>query len=254
MERLQKLISQAGVASRRAAERMIEEGRVTVDGVVAAIGAQADVSQTICVDGKPLRRAEAHVYFLLNKPKGYISTAKDERGRKTVLDLLPEVRERIYPVGRLDNGTEGLLLLTNDGNLMNGLLHPAREVWKTYAAQVDGILEKRELQTLKNGVALEDGVTAPAKVRVLDWDDRLGRTKLEISIHEGKNRQVRRMCEAVGHSVRSLKRTEFAGLNLSGVRRGEYRALTAEEVAYLYEVAGLPVRGGRRKGGAWEKS
>lgn len=248
MERLQKIISRAGVASRRAAEQMIEEGRVTVDGVVAKIGAQADVSQTICVDGKPLQRAEAHVYYLLNKPKGYISTAKDERGRKTVLDLLPEVKARIYPAGRLDNDTEGLLLLTNDGELMNGLLHPAREVWKTYAAQVEGSFSKQELQTLKNGVSLEDGVTAPAKIRVLDWDDRKGRTKVEITIHEGKNRQVRRMCEAVGHPVHALKRTEFAGLNLSGVKRGEYRKLTAEEVAYLYEIAGLSTPDGRRKG------
>ena len=249
MERLQKIISQAGIASRRAAEKMIEEGRVTVDGVVASLGAQADAdSQTICVDGQPICRAEAHVYFLLNKPKGYISTAKDDRGRKTVLDLLPEVDARIYPVGRLDNGTEGLLLLTNDGELMNGLLHPAREVWKTYIAQVEGRLEKPELQKLKNGVTLEDGVTAPAKVRVLDWDQKSGRTKLEISIHEGKNRQVRRMCEAVGHSVQALKRTEFAGLSLSGVKRGEYRALSADEVAYLYELANLPMRGGKRKG------
>lgn len=249
MERLQKIISQAGIASRRAAEKMIEEGRVTVDGVVASLGTQADVnSQTICVDGEPIGKAEEHVYFLLNKPKGYISTAKDDRGRKTVLDLLPEVDARIYPVGRLDNGTEGLLLLTNDGELMNGLLHPAREIWKTYIAQVEGRLEKSELQTLKNGVTLEDGVTAPAKVRVLDWDQKSGRTKLEISIHEGKNRQVRRMCEAVGHSVQALKRTEFAGLSLSGVKRGEHRALSADEVEYLYKLANLPMRCGKRKG------
>ena len=248
MERLQKIISQAGLASRRAAEKMIEEGRVTVDGVVASLGMQAEPDvQTICVDGEPLSKAEAHVYFLLNKPKGYISTAKDERGRKTVLDLLPEVEARIYPVGRLDNGTEGLLLLTNDGALMNGLLHPARKVWKTYVAQVEGQPTKQELQTLKNGVALEDGVTAPAKVRVLDWGARSGRTKLEISIHEGKNRQVRRMCEAVGHPVQALKRTEFAGLSLSGVKRGEYRALSAAEVAYLYTLANSSAGGRRRK-------
>ena len=248
MERLQKIIGKAGIASRRAAEQLIAEGRVTVDGVVAEIGAQADAAQTICIDGKPIHNAEPHVYFLLNKPKGYISTAKDDRGRKTVLDLLPEVKMRIYPVGRLDNGTEGLLLLTNDGALMNGLLHPAREVWKTYTAQVEGSFSRQELQTLKNGVLLEDGVTAPAKVRVLDWDDRKGRTKVEISIHEGKNRQVRRMCEAVGHPVHALKRTEFAGLNLSGVKRGEYRTLTEEERLYLYEVAGLAASCGQRRG------
>ncbi len=249
MERLQKIISQAGLASRRAAEKLIIEGRVTVDGTVAKLGSQADASsQTICVDGKPIVESERHVYYLLNKPKGYISTAKDERGRKTVLDLLPEVRERIYPVGRLDNGTEGLLLLTNDGALMNGLLHPAREVWKTYTAQVEGVMDRQEVQALKKGVALEDGVTAPAKVRILDWDERKGRTKLEISIHEGKNRQVRRMCEAIGHPVHALKRTEFAGLNLSGVKRGEFRALFSEEIAYLYEIANLSIPRTKKKG------
>lgn len=249
MERLQKILSQAGIASRRAAEKMIAEGRVTVDGVVASIGMQADAAlQTICVDGAPIRKAEAHVYFLLNKPKGYISTAKDDRGRKTVLDLLPEVEARIYPVGRLDNDTEGLLLLTNDGELMNGLLHPAQEIWKTYVAQVEGQPTKQALQKLKQGVALEDGVTAPAKVRVLDWSEKSGRTKLEISIHEGKNRQVRRMCEAVGHSVQALKRTEFAGLSLSGVRRGEHRALSTDEVAYLYELANLSAPDKKREG------
>ena len=234
MERLQKIISQAGIASRRAAEKMIEEGRVTVDGVVASLGTQADAgSQTICVDGVPIRGAEAHVYFLLNKPKGYISTAKDDRGRKTVLDLLPEAGARIYPVGRLDNGTEGLLLLTNDGALMNGLLHPAREVWKTYIAQVEGQLTKPELQTLKNGVKLEDGVTAPAKVRVLDWDQKSGRTKLEISIHEGKNRQVRRMCKAVGCPVKELTRIAIGDLYLARLKEGHYRKLRKEEIDYL---------------------
>ncbi len=239
MERLQKLLARAGVASRRAAEKLIEEGRVTVDGEVARLGAQADARQDIRVDGKPLRAAERHVYFLLNKPKGYLSTAKDEHGRRTVLDLLPEVAERVYPVGRLDGNTEGLLLLTNDGALANGLLHPAREVWKTYAALVEGQVTAAELQRLRGGIELEDGPTAPAKVRVLDRDVRQDRTRLEIMIHEGRNREVRRMCEAVGHRVRTLKRTEFAGLNLSGVRRGTYRALTAEEVAYLYELARL---------------
>ena len=239
MERLQKLLSRAGVASRRAAEALIREGRVTVDGEVASLGAQAEAAQDIRVDGKPISAAEAHAYFLLNKPKGYISTAQDDRGRKTVLDLLSGVAERVYPVGRLDANTEGLLLLTNDGALMNGLLHPAREVWKTYAALVEGCVTQAELQKLRGGIELEDGPTAPARVRVLERNGYRDRTKLEIIIHEGRNRQVRRMCEAVGHRVRALKRTEFAGLNLSGVKRGAYRPLTAEEVSYLYELARL---------------
>ena len=239
MERLQKLLARAGIASRRAAEKLIEDGRVTVDGETVCLGAQADAAQDIRVDGKPIRAAEAHVYFLLNKPKGYLSTAKDDRGRKTVLDLLPDVAERVFPVGRLDGRTEGLLLLTNDGALTNGLLHPAREIWKTYEAQVEGRVTQAKLRKLRSGVELEDGPTAPAKVRILDRNEQQDRTKLEIMIHEGRNRQIRRMCEAVEHRIRALKRTEFAGLNLSGVKRGAYRPLTAEEVAYLYELARL---------------
>lgn len=160
-ERLQKIISQAGVASRRAAEKLIEAGRVAVDGrVVKELGLKLEMAEhVITVDGKPLAQREHHVYFLLNKPKGYLSTAKDERGRRTVLDLLPEVRERVYPVGRLDNNTEGLLLITNDGALMNGLLHPKYEVEKTYVARVTGELTLERLKALREGLLLEDGMT-----------------------------------------------------------------------------------------------
>ena len=163
-KRLQKIISQAGIASRRAAEKMILEGRVRVDGqVVRKLGTKVDpAAHTILVDGKKIAGEEQHVYLLLNKPKGYLSTAKDDRGRRTVLDLLPEVRERVYPVGRLDNNTEGLLLITNDGALMNGLLHPRFEVEKTYHAGVTGKLTEEKLQMLRDGLLLEDGMTAPA--------------------------------------------------------------------------------------------
>lgn len=236
--RLQKIISQAGLASRRAAEAMILEGRVQVDGVtVRELGGKYDPAQVeIKVDGKAISAAEAHVYYLLNKPKGYVSTASDERGRRTVLDLLPEVKERIYPIGRLDMNTEGLLLLTNDGELMNGLLHPRYEVKKTYVARIAKGLAEEELRALQEGVRLEDGMTAPARARVLD--EKPGRTRVEITIHEGRNRQVRRMFQAVGHEVLALKRTAFAGLTLQGVRRGEHRALTDEEVKMLYDKAG----------------
>ena len=236
--RLQKIISQAGIASRRAAEAMILEGRVQVDGVIVReLGVKYDPAQVeIKVDGKAVRSAENHVYYLLNKPKGYVSTASDERGRRTVLDLLPEVKERIYPIGRLDMNTEGLLLLTNDGELMNGLLHPRYEVQKTYVARIAKGLSEEEITALREGVKLEDGLTAPARVRVLAEEP--GRTRVEITIHEGRNRQVRRMFQAVGHEVLALKRTAFAGLTLEGVKRGEHRALADDEIKMLYDTAG----------------
>ena len=236
--RLQKIISQAGIASRRAAENIILDGRVEVNGqVIRELGGKYDPELVeIRVDGKIISAPEAHVYYLLNKPKGYVSTASDERGRRTVLDLLPEIKERIYPIGRLDMNTEGLLLLTNDGELMNGLLHPRYEVQKTYVARIATGLSEAALRALREGVKLEDGLTAPARVRVLETAP--GRTRVEITIHEGRNRQVRRMFKAVGHEVLALKRTAFAGLSLEGVRRGEHRALTEEEIRSLYEKAG----------------
>lgn len=241
-ERLQKIISQAGIASRRAAEKMIQEGRVTLDGqVVTELGVRADAAvAVITVDGKPIHAAEEHVYFMLNKPKGYLSTAKDERGRQTVLDLLSDVKERVYPVGRLDNNTEGLLLLTNDGSLMNALLHPRYEIYKTYVARVSGMITEEKLDALRRGIQLEDGMTAPAEARVLEQEPR-GLTKVEVIIHEGRNRQVRRMFTAIGCDVKALKRTEFAGLNLSGLHRGQYRLLTAAELVHLRTLAGSQV-------------
>lgn len=238
-ERLQKILSRAGVASRRAAEQMILAGRVQVNGItVTELGSRYEQAEVrITVDGKPVRAAEQHVYFLLNKPKGYISSVHDERGRRTVLALLPEVRERIYPIGRLDANTEGLLLLTNDGELMNGLLHPRYEVEKTYVARLTRLPGKEELNRLRTGVQLEDGLTAPAQVRILEAEK--GRVRVEMTIHEGRNRQVRRMFQAVGYDVKALKRTHFAGLTLHGVARGAHRTLTNEEILSLYEKAGL---------------
>lgn len=237
-ERLQKIISKAGVASRREAERLILAGRVALNGVtVTELGVQADAEKdVITLDGRPIGQAERKLYFLLNKPKGYISAVKDDRGRKTVVDLLPEVAEYIYPVGRLDYDTEGLLLLTNDGDLMNGLLHPSKEIAKTYVARVQGVLTAKDVGLLSKGMLLEDGMTAPAKVKPLNKAADDSWCRVEVTIHEGRNRQVRRMLQGVGHRVISLERRAFAGLTLQGVARGKYRPLTDSEVAGLRDL------------------
>lgn len=232
MERLQKLIARAGICSRREAEKIILAGRVTVDGqIVTELGAKANVNQKICVDGKPLHFDTEKIYLMLNKPRGYVSTAKDERGRKTVLDLLGEdFTERVYPVGRLDMDTEGLLILTNDGELTNALIHPRYEVSKTYRATITGVVTEEKLDRLRAGIELEDGLTAPAEVCML------GDNLTEITIHEGRNRQVRRMLAAIGCDVKRLKRVKFAGLTLENLPVGKFRALKILEIEKLKEV------------------
>lgn len=240
-ERLQKILARAGVASRREAEQMILDGRIKVDGqIVKILGTKVDASkQKIFVDGKLLKELnQKFVYFLLNKPKGYVSTVKDEQGRKTVLDLLSEEAKkfRLFPVGRLDQNTEGLLLLTNDGELTNKLLHPSNEIFKRYAVTVEGRMTQQEMQNLADGVQLEDGMTAPCDVIFLEYDNQKNRTRLEMVLHEGKNREIRRMCEAVGHSVHSLKRIAFAGFTLQGLPRGKYRSLQPNEIKYLQNL------------------
>lgn len=227
MERLQKLIARAGVCSRREAEKIIIAGRVTVDGqIVTELGAKADTHQSICVDGKRLQ-LEEKIYIMLNKPRGYVSTVNDERGRKTVLDLLGNLQGRVYPVGRLDMDSEGLLILTNDGDLTNALIHPRYEVFKTYRATIAGNVTSEKLDRLRAGIELEDGLTAPAEVHLL------GDNLVEVTIHEGRNRQVRRMFAAIGCDVKRLKRVKFAGLTLEGLRVGKHRALTTAEVTRL---------------------
>lgn len=234
MERLQKIISQAGIASRREAEKMILAGQVSVNRkTVTELGIKVDVQKDrIAVNGKPVKMQE-HVYVLLYKPKGVITSLKDERGRKTVVDFLRGLPTRVYPVGRLDYNTEGLLLLSNDGALTNELIHPRYEISKTYLATVQGIPPEEALDRLRAGIRLEDGVCAPALVRKLQEDPERNRTQLEIIIHEGKNRQVRRMCEAIRYPVYALKRTKFASLTLQGLRRGQYRLLSDAEVDEL---------------------
>lgn len=229
MERLQKIIARAGVTSRRNAEKLILEGKVTVDGkVITELGAKADAQKNkIRVEGKLLKFDEKKIYILLNKPRGYICTAKDERGRKTVLDLLTGISERVYPVGRLDLNSEGLLLLTNDGELMNALIHPKFKIAKTYRARISGELTEEKLDKLRAGIELEDGLTAPAEIFWLEEN------LVEITIHEGRNRQIRRMFAAIGCDVKKLKRIKFANLTLDSVKVGKFRRLVPAEIKNL---------------------
>ena len=254
MERLQKIISRAGAASRREAERLILAGRVTLNGrVVTELGTQADGEQdVIAIDGVNISAPKEKLYLLLNKPKRCISAVRDDRGRRTVIDLLPEVEEYIYPVGRLDYDTEGLLLLTNDGDLMNGLLHPRYEIEKTYIAKAQGVVTGEDIKKLCRGIMLEDGMTAPARAKLLERADNGSWCRVQLTIHEGRNRQVRRMLQAIGHRVQELKRVAFAGLTLEGVPRGGYRSLTGEEVARLKKIAGTAA--GKPAGNARKES
>jgi 23S rRNA pseudouridine2605 synthase len=232
--RLAKHLAHAGVASRRAAEVLIAEGRVSVDGSVITDPAR-DVSgqEAIAVDGEAVRAPGARVVYALNKPPGVVSTASDTHGRRTVVDLVPS-GQRLYPVGRLDADSTGLILLTNDGDLAYALTHPRFEVPRTYRARVDGRPSERALRALREGIELEDGRTAPAHVRLL------GPHELELTIHEGRKRQVRRMCEAVGHRVVELRRVAFGPLRLGDLGAGRHRRLTAAEVERLRKASREP--------------
>lgn len=236
MERLQKIIAQAGIASRRHAEKLILEGRVKVNGkAVTELGTKVSVSKDrITVDGKPLKRETKKYYVLLNKPRGYVTTMADPQGRKTVADLIKDIPVRLHPIGRLDYDTEGLLLMTNDGDLTYALTHPKHEIKKTYAAKVAGIPKVPDLELLARGVELHDGLTAPAEVAMIDVID--GNAILEITIYEGRNRQVRRMCEKIGYPVLRLKRKRLAFLTLDTVARGRYRHLTSKEINELRKL------------------
>ena len=238
-ERLQKILSRAGIASRRSAEQMILDGRVAVDGkIITELGLKFDITvNKISVDGKIISYNEEKVYILLNKPQNVLSSAKDDRGRTTVVDLITDVNERIYPVGRLDYDTEGLILLTNDGELMNALLHPKFQINKTYLAKVTGNVTNDKLEKLQKGIQLDDGMTAPAIVRVIGKS--ATEAKIEITIHEGRNRQVRRMFSAIGCEVKKLKRIKFANLTINDLKIGQYRRLNEVELENLYQMAGI---------------
>lgn len=234
--RLAKYLAEAGIASRRKAEELIAQGRVSVNGLLVQekgyiINPALD---RVEFDGRIIAR-EKKIYILLHKPAGYISSVFDPQGRPTVMDLLEDINLRVYPVGRLDFDTEGLLLLSNDGEFTNLMIHPRYEITKTYQALVAGEPGEESLRRLQEGIQLEDGITAPARVNILKtFKDK---TLLEIKIHEGRKRQVKRMCQAIGHPVISLKRTALGCLNLQGVASGKYRFLIPEEVNKLKELA-----------------
>jgi 23S rRNA pseudouridine2605 synthase len=227
--RLGKYLAHAGIASRRRAEDLVHAGRVSVGGITVRDPARdVDEHSGVAVDGRPVAGAEPHEIWALNKPAGVVSTAKDTHGRRTVLDLLPRSEHRLYPVGRLDADTTGLILLTNDGELANRLMHPSFEVPKTYRVKVARPpVREGALHALRKGVELEDGMTAPALVR------RLHPGELDITIHEGRKRQVRRMCDAVGHPVKEIERIAFGPLRLGALPRGQARRLTAAETRRL---------------------
>lgn len=236
MIRLQKFMASSGVASRRASEKLIEEGRVKVNGqVITQLGTTVDPAiDKVEVDGQVIAAVNEMVYILLNKPPGFVTTAKDQFNRPTVLDLLHDVSTRVYPVGRLDYQTSGLLLLTNDGDLTLKLTHPKHEVFKTYVATVEGDIKNNSLETLKTGVDIGDFFTSPADVTLIKATDK--ESVVRIAIREGKYRQVRRMFEAVGHPVLALQRIELGKLNLSGLQEGKWRYLSETEIQYLKDL------------------
>lgn len=233
MERLQKVIAHAGFASRRKAEQLILDGQVRVNGkVVKELGMKVTSADRVEVNGIPVEREEP-IYFLFYKPRGVISSVKDDKGRKVVTDFLPAIKQRVYPVGRLDYDTSGLLLLTNDGEFANLLMHPKNEIQKVYVAKIKGIPSREKVRSLERGVQLEDGKTAPAKAKVISIDKKKQTSIIELTIHEGKNRQVRRMFESIGHPVMKLKRERYGFLTLQGLNVGDMRELTPHEVKQL---------------------
>lgn len=248
MERLHKVMAEAGVASRRKCEQLILQGKVKVDGkFIQEKGFKVDPTKSLIeVEGKRLKIPEEKIYILLNKPAGYITSATDTHGRLTVMNLIKE-DVRVFPVGRLDKDTEGLLLLTNDGELAYRITHPRFEIEKTYQVTVQGAPDSEGLNKLRKGILIEDGMTAPAKVNVAEaFRPPKGMqaphtTTLEITIHEGRKRQIRRMCQAIGHPVLYLKRVHLGPLELGNLKTGKYRTLTKKEVSRLKRLLGLDI-------------
>lgn len=233
--RINKFLSSLGIASRRAIDKYIEEGRIKVNGVIASTGIDVTEEDEIYIDNKKIetKRIEEKIYFMLNKPLEVLSASSDDRGRKTVVDLI-KTDKRIFPIGRLDYMTSGLILLTNDGELFNRLVHPKSEIYKKYYIKVFGEVKKEEIEELKKGVLLEDGKTLPAKVSGIKYDK--NKTSMYISIREGRNRQIRRMIEKFGYKVLMLRREKIGELSLGDLKEGKYRELTREEIEYLYSV------------------
>lgn len=233
MERLQKVIASAGIASRRKAEELITSGCVCVNGKkVTELGVKVSASDAITVNGKSIKQ-EDKVYYLLNKPRGYVTTVSDNLGRKTVIDLIEDDR-RIYPVGRLDYDTTGILLLTNDGDLANYLMHPSKNIEKTYVAKLNKAITTEDIYKLKKGVLVDDKKCTPTKVKIKSIDKVKDTTLIEVTIVEGRNHIVKRMFQELGYLVDKLTRTNYAFLTLDGLKSGEYRQLSIKEVKRLY--------------------
>jgi len=231
--RLQKFLAEAGIASRRKCEEYIEQGRVKVNSEIAKLGIKVNPEVDIVMfDDKKIENKEELVYILLNKPIGYVTTAKDQFSRDSVLDLV-KVKQRIVPVGRLDMYTSGALLLSNDGDFVYKITHPKHEINKTYTVTKKGIVNNDEVEKLKSGVEIEDYITKPAKVKILKTDVEKGISRLEITIHEGKNRQVRKMCEAIGKKVQALHRSKIGNLDVKDLKLGMWRYLKEEEISSL---------------------
>lgn len=233
-ERLQKILARSGLASRRAAETLIRQGRVTVDGkIVTEMGFRADPDkQVVACDGRPIRVAEEKIYLLLNKPKGYVTTLHDPQGRPIVTSLLAGISARVFPVGRLDFDTEGALIMTNDGEFAQRLLHPSFEIKRTYQATVRGLPTGAKLRLLEEGVEIEGRKTWPARLRIVARG--ADATTVEITIHEGRKRQVRKMFAAIGHPVKALRRVAYGGLRLGDLSPGKYRILTKAELTEIF--------------------
>ena len=230
--RINKFLAENGIASRRHADTMISAGRIKINGKLATLGASVEEGDEVLLDDQPIVISEKkEEYYLMNKPKGVVCTVSDDRGRKTVMDLLPEGVGRVFPVGRLDYATEGLLILTNDGDLAYRLTHPMTEVPKTYMARIEGTLTEKDLNPIRSGVELDGVLTKKCKAHIVETNKAY--TKVHITITEGRNRQVRRMFEAIGRNVEFLKRISIGQLKLTGLDRGQIRPLSAEEIAYL---------------------
>ena len=236
MERVSKVIASSGYVSRRGADELIKNGKVLVNGEKAFLGQKVSNEDIISINGEVLKKSDGnYVYYLLNKPRGVVTTNSDEKGRKTVIDLINS-NVRIYPVGRLDYDTTGALLLTNDGNLTNKLIHPKNVVDKTYLAKIKGIVSIPDIYKLKKGVIIDNFKTSPARVKLRKVDKQKDTSLVELTIHEGHNHQVKKMFESLGYDVMKLTRLSFAGLDVKNLKSGEYRELSVKEVKILYSL------------------